>query len=67
MSTEIQEAFKVIEQALIKDPDYKRSWCDNIAMVIHDCLIEEIGLKLVSKDLRDKIAERILNHFFRYV
>lgn len=58
----IKVARKTIWNAFKKDPDFKRSYIDNVAMMIYDRVLETGNLQ--PKEVRDKLAEDIIDRVF---
>jgi len=66
----IKKARKVIRKAFKKDPDFKRTYVDNVAMKLHDTFIDPSavsGLHPIHMQLkadRDKLATEIIDLIF---
>ncbi len=59
----IEEARKVMRSAFKKDPDFKRAYRDNVAMLLYDNRERILG-SFIHKNNRDFVAEKILNLIF---
>ena len=59
----VQAARSTMSNIFKEDPDFRRSYSDNIAMTIYDQLRWGMGVE-VSKEIRDKAAEAILKLIF---
>ena len=56
----ISQALDTIRKAFTEDPDYRRSWVDNIAC----CIMDTSAVFKSDKPGRDALAERIVNLMF---
>lgn len=54
-------ALKRMRKELDADPDYKRTWIDNLAMFLYDNLEDD---RLKDKTFRDHVAEQLLKFVF---
>lgn len=54
-------ALKRMRKELDADPDYKRSWIDNLSMFLYDNLDDD---RLKDKTFRDHVAEQLLKFVF---
>ena len=67
----VKKAKKVIRRAFKKDPDFKRTYVDNVAMHLSDTFSDNDSISgyhihnLRDKKIRDKIAEGIIDLIFR--
>lgn len=58
MSDEIREAREIMWAAFEADPDFKRTYRDNVAMLLYD---EGV---VISKEARNDVAIKIINLIF---
>lgn len=57
----VKKARKAMREAFEKDPDFKRTYVDNVAMYLYD---NTFGLDMSVKKLRDRSAEGIIDLIF---
>jgi len=58
---QIKQARHIMRMAFKEDPDFKRTYVDNVAMYLHDhCQ----GLDMTVKTIRDSAAEGLINLIF---
>ena len=67
----IKKARKVIRKAFKADPDFKRTYIDNVSMCLCDTFIDEKAVSgyrndtdLRDKTTRDGLAEKIIDLIF---
>ncbi len=62
-----KKARRVIRKAFKKDPDFKRTYVDNVAVHLYDSITGMNGMRdtdLKDKDTRDKMATEIIDLIF---
>ena len=64
MPKQIRAARRVMREAFEADPDFKRTYIDNIAMFLHDEFVA-VDKTMLDKQKRDNTAERLLDVLFR--
>lgn len=57
----VKEARRAIRKAFRRDPDFKRTYIDNVAMYLHD---ECQGLDFEVRNIRDSAAEGLIHLIF---
>ncbi len=57
-SKQIQKAAKIIVEAFIKDPDFYRTYIDNVAIILYD------RFGITDKAKRDTVADEIMKRIF---
>ena len=63
----IKEARQTIRESFKNDPDFKRTYVDNVAVLLYDLFagVDTIGVTDMSvKGCRDDYAERIIDLIF---
>ena len=58
---EIKKAREVMRKAFEEDPDFKRTYIDNVAMYLYD---NAFGMDMSHQPTRDPIAEGIVDLIF---
>ena len=60
-SNKIKHARAVMRKAFEEDPDFKRTYIDNVAMYLYD---NAFGMDMSHKPTRDPIAEGLIDLIF---
>ena len=64
MSNKIKDARRIIRNAFMYDPDFKRAYRDNISMIMYDEFHDRKYKPKLRKEDRDAVSERLLDMLF---